>query len=873
MASTTSPTEDQSRLLEEALGVVRQQSHMMRKCLETPGKLMDALKCASTFVSELRTSSLGPKQYYELYMAVFDALRHLAVYLRENHPVNHLADLYELVQYAGNIIPRLYLMITVGTVYMSVEDAPVKEIMKDMMEMSRGVQHPIRGLFLRYYLSGQARDHLPTGNGTGPEGNLQDSINFILTNFVEMNKLWVRLQHQGHSREREQRTQERRELELLVGSNIVRLSQLVDLDTYKSVILPALLEQIVMCRDVLAQEYLLEVITKVFPDEYHLHTLDLMLTAISRLNPHVDLKKIVIGLMDRLSSYGVREAESAVDPAARKQAEEEAVAKLLEKVRLTDQSREDGNRGTVTGAVQENGTKTEEPVNAFGEVTKPSEEAPATNGESGGAKPGIPADIKLYEIFYEQVVNLIKARGLPIQDIMALLVSLVNLALNIYPDRLEYVDQVLEYAEQKTAEYADHADLHSAPAQQNLLNLLLAPLRSYASIFTALALPHYIPLLSSQSYPTRRSVAGEVIRSILRNKTLITTAENLDRVLQVLRVLIREGMQQPVGYPGSQRRGGETDETIEEQGLLARLVHLIQAPDNDTQLKLLQATRKAYAEGNDRMRYTIPAIVTASLRLARKLKSREHYDDNWESQSSALYRFLHQCINSLYQRVNSGCADLALRLFVMCGEVADQTGFEEFSYEFFAQAFTIYEDSISDSRAQFQAVCIIAGALHGTRGFSKENYDTLITKAALHGSKLLKKPDQCRAVYLASHLWWVVENPMRGEEDPKNLYRDGKRVLECLQRALRVADACMDTAVSVELFVEILNRYVYYFDQQAETVTTKYLNGLIELIYSNLQTNQGEPNASLENPKRHFQRTLEYIRSREYEGVVTEPRQ
>lgn len=56
---------------------------------------------SSTLVSELRTSSLSPKKYYELYMAVFDALRHLSVYLRENHPVNHLADLYELVQYAG----------------------------------------------------------------------------------------------------------------------------------------------------------------------------------------------------------------------------------------------------------------------------------------------------------------------------------------------------------------------------------------------------------------------------------------------------------------------------------------------------------------------------------------------------------------------------------------------------------------------------------------------------------------------------------------------------------------------------------------------------------------------------------------------------
>lgn len=37
--------EDQARLLEDALVMVRQQTHQMRKCLETPGKLMDALKC------------------------------------------------------------------------------------------------------------------------------------------------------------------------------------------------------------------------------------------------------------------------------------------------------------------------------------------------------------------------------------------------------------------------------------------------------------------------------------------------------------------------------------------------------------------------------------------------------------------------------------------------------------------------------------------------------------------------------------------------------------------------------------------------------------------------------------------------------------
>lgn len=106
-------------------------------------------------------------------MAVFDALRHLSNYLYDAHTQgkHHLADLYELVQYAGNIVPRLYLMITVGSVYMSINDAPVKEVMKDMMEMSRGVLHPIRGLFLRHYLSGQTRDHLPIGVETGYVGN------------------------------------------------------------------------------------------------------------------------------------------------------------------------------------------------------------------------------------------------------------------------------------------------------------------------------------------------------------------------------------------------------------------------------------------------------------------------------------------------------------------------------------------------------------------------------------------------------------------------------------------------------------------------------------------------------------------------------
>ncbi|KAF4344141.1 vacuolar sorting VPS35 [Fusarium beomiforme] len=901
--ATPAPPEDQARLLEDALVAVRQQTSLMRKCLDTPGKLMDALKCCSTLVSELRTSSLGPKQYYELYMSVFDALRYLSVHLRENHPVNHLADLYELVQYAGNIVPRLYLMITVGTAYMAIEDAPVKELMKDMMDMSRGVQHPIRGLFLRYYLSGQARDYLPTTESDGPEGNISDSINFVLTNFVEMNKLWVRLQHQGHSREREQRIRERKELQLLVGSNIVRLSQLVDLETYKSSILAPLLEQVVQCRDVLAQEYLLEVITQVFPDEFHLHTLDQFLGAVSRLNPHVNVKAIVIGLMDRLSEYAERDGPDDKSD-DRAQIEADALAKLLEKVNLQKElstataseskpSEEDGKLGDSSEAAET--ADADKPPVGKKPTAKSTDEATEENtGESSNddsstlaestpsvadtettavnGQGSITDTVQLYEVFFAQVKNLVEAQHLPVQDIIALLVSLCNLALNIYPDRLDYVDQILAYATAKVRENINNADLHSPPAQQSLLALLQAPLSRYVSPFTALSLPTYVPLFQSQSYPTRRAVAGGVARTLLKNQTKISTTEQLENVLEVLKVLIKEGSQAPQGYPGvTQRRPVETDETMEEQGWLARIVHLLHAEDNDTQFKLLQMTRKAYSEGNERIRTTTPPLITACMKLARKFKQREHFDDNWETQSNALFKFMHSALSTLYTRVNgSGAAEMALRLFASAGQTADLVGFEEVAYEFFAQAFTVYEEAVSDSKAQFQAVCVIATALHQTRNFGKENYDTLITKCAQHGSKLLRKPDQCRAVYLASHLWWATPIVSNGESEETELYRDGKRVLECLQRALRVADSCMETATSIELFVEILDRYVYYFDQQNESVTTKYLNGLIELIHSNLAGNQ-QDSASVENSRRHFHQTLENIRSRQYEGVVLTP--
>jgi vacuolar protein sorting-associated protein 35 len=84
---------------------------------------------------------------------------------------------------------------------------------------------------------GQTQSKLLSAPDMGKNGTVKDSIDFILLNFAEMNKLWVRMQHQGPSRDRDKREKERLELRILVGTNLVRLSQLenVDVNMYKEV--------------------------------------------------------------------------------------------------------------------------------------------------------------------------------------------------------------------------------------------------------------------------------------------------------------------------------------------------------------------------------------------------------------------------------------------------------------------------------------------------------------------------------------------------------------------------------------------------------------------------------------------------------------
>ncbi|KAL4645507.1 hypothetical protein ACB092_02G239600 [Castanea dentata] len=772
--------EDEEKWLAAGIAGLQQNAFYMHRALDS-NNLRDALKYSAQMLSELRTSKLSPHKYYELYMRAFDELRKLEMFFKEETRRGcSIIDLYELVQHAGNILPRLYLLCTVGSVYIKSKEAPAKDVLKDLVEMCRGIQHPLRGLFLRSYLSQVSRDKLPDigSEYEGDADTVTDAVEFVLQNFTEMNKLWVRMQHQGPARDKEKREKERSELRDLVGKNLHVLSQIegIDLDMYKDGVLPRVLEQVVNCKDELAQFYLMDCIIQVFPDEYHLQTLDVLLGACPLLEPSVDIKTVLSQLMERLSNYAASSTEVLPEFL-----QVEAFSKLS---------------------------------NAIGKV--------------------IEAQVDM-----------------PTVGVVTLYSSLLTFTLHVHPDRLDYADQVLGACVKKLSGKGKITD---SKATKQIVALLTAPLEKYNDIVTALKLSNYPHVMEYLDNETNKVMSTVIIQSIMKNKTCISTSDKVEALFELVKGLVKD-------LDGTLHDEIDEDDFKEEQNSVSRLIQMLYNEDPEEMFKVICTVKKHILTGGPkRLPFTVPPLVFSCLKLVRQLQGQEEnpFGDETSTTPKKIFQLLNQTIEALSI---VPAPELSLQLYLQCAEAANDCDLEPVAYEFFTQAYILYEEEISDSKAQVTAIHLIVGTLQRMHVFGVENRDTLTHKATGYSAKLLKKPDQCRAVYACSHLFWV--------DDQENM-KDGERVLLCLKRALRIANAAQQmtnatrgSTGSVTLFVEILNKYLYFFEKGNPQITISTIQGLIELITTEMQSDSTTPDPAADA---FFASTLRYIQFQKQKG-------
>ncbi|EFH54054.1 vacuolar protein sorting 35 [Arabidopsis lyrata subsp. lyrata] len=754
--------DDDEKWLAAAIAAVKQHAFYMQRAIDS-NNLKDALKFSAQMLSELRTSKLSPHKYYELYIRVFNELGTLEIFFKEETGRGcSIAELYELVQHAGNILPRLYLLCTIGSVYIKSKDVTATDILKDLVEMCRAVQHPLRGLFLRSYLAQVTRDKLPSiGSDLEGDGDAHmNALEFVLQNFTEMNKLWVRMQHQGPSREKDKREKERNELRDLVGKNLHVLSQLegVDLGIYRDTVLPRILEQVVNCKDELAQCYLMDCIIQVFPDDFHLQTLDVLLGACPQLQPSVDIKTVLSGLMERLSNYAASSVEALPNFL-----QVEAFSKLNY---------------------------------AIGKVVEAQVDLPAA------------ASVTLY-------------------------LFLLKFTLHVYSDRLDYVDEVLGSC---VTQLSATGKLCDDKAAKQIVAFLSAPLEKYNNVVTILKLTNYPRVMEYLDHETNKAMAIIIVQSVLKNNTHIATADEVDALFELAKGLIKD-------FDGKVDYEIDEEDFQEEQNLVARLVHKLYSDDPEEMSKIIFTVRKhILAGGPKRLPLTIPPLVFSALKLIRRLRGGDEnpFGDDASATPKRILQLLSEA-STVEVLSDVSAPDLALRLYLQCAQAANDCELETVTYEFFTKAYLLYEEEISDSKAQVTALRLIIGTLQRMRVFNVENRDTLTHKATGYSARLLRKPDQCRAVYECSHLFWA--------DECENL-KDGERVVLCLKRAQRIADAVQQMANasrgtsstgSVALYVELLNKYLYFLEKGNPQVTGDTIQSLAELIRSETKKVESEP--------------------------------
>jgi hypothetical protein len=499
---------EEARLHREAEAGVRLKAQRLRRALDAD-RLDDAIKIAADVAAELRSpaaTELSPKAYYDVYLAVASELRLLELYVaelaRRGAPV---VELYDRVQETPLVLPRLYLLITAGSVYVKSLQAPAREVLGDLVSMCAGVQHPQRGLFLRAYLAQVMKDKLPDiGNPYGGDsdaripggteeadkynGGVRDSVEFILRNFTEMNRLWVRMQQDCTTpRDIPRCEKERLELRLLVGANISTLARLagVDLAMYKSLVLPAVLDQIVSCHDAIAQEYLADCVAQVFPDDFQLATLDEFMAMCSQLVRGVNLKTILVSVLDRLTRYaGLSEANAA----------------------------------DVRSA-------------------------------------------NTFRTFRNHLPTVLSRQrtSLSVADRICVFMSLMRLTLKAEPASLVQVDDVLGFAVQAAREgfavplhervgttsgalVGDSEALPSLPEEEEelLVGLLTLPLEVHPSVSTALELNNFGALQGFLRFQTRKNLAVTLLRAAHGFKPCISSKEMIHKLFDYVACLVEE---------------------------------------------------------------------------------------------------------------------------------------------------------------------------------------------------------------------------------------------------------------------------------------------------------------------------------------------
>ena len=805
--------EDQERYLDKGLKKIKAQSFHIHTSIEK-NNLRQCLKETYAMLSELRTNNLTPKNYYHLFTTIFDEMLLVEDFFKEEiNRGRKVRDLYDSVQQAKYLIPRLYLMISAGALVMENEPKSSDEIIFDLLGMIKGVQNPIRGLFTRYFMLKRIKDKLPdSGNKYLEEGGkFEDTLKFIIQNLDEMNRLWIRISSDVTGSEKLIRDKERLELKILVGESINRLSSLdgLTIDIYEKDVLPKLIQIILESNDILSQQYLMECIIHAFSDSYNIKCIEIILNTLSRLLPGVDIKGLFISLMEKLAKF------------------------------IADNSGEDA-----------------------------SEEDKKLVSAATGVYPIL---IQYFDRLQKETFML--GSEMDVGKLLDLNSAFLKFAIKCTEnDILTSINHVLSSTLQCLKQYNR---LLNSDCIKKLHKLLEVPLTSDHSLFE---MTDFDGLITFLDYTMRKNLSLNIIQSLSRpdSKEKLDSLEKIQKLIKLIQPLI-----------------ADSEDAIEEdnysfdnnQSEVCKMIYIVKTEDPETTFQIYDQLKTIFINGGERRKkVTLPALANCVILFCHKIsiaydnkndlvseenkknkyvqESINTYDISKIENDEAFYNLMvsnYKLLNEIISLIKETAPEIALKLYLVCASQvnsiqSDKKQFEEECSSFLNAVMDIYNEGKYDINNKYFLLSEICGYLINFTILSKENMEGIIKILMDSGSKMGKRGDQFNSMINIGQIYYTV-------------LKDGKKVMECINKARKYADFAMTNPQNLVMYVDLLNKYLYFVDLGDEIVTIEgeQIDDMIELIKNHIQTIKNEvtmDSSFLPGIENYFNNTIEFIQKR-----------
>ena len=803
--------DEQEKYLDESLKIVKAQSYHIHQAIDR-NNCRSTLKETAHMLLELKSSLLTPSSYYQLYSVCLDEMLTVLNFFKEEaRRGRRMKRLYDVVQQASNIIPRLYLMIAVGSVVIEDDPKQCKDIITDLLGMLKGVQSPTRGLFTRHFFMKLIKDKLPDkGNDyESEECTTEDAIGFILQNLEEMARLWRRLSDNTMGEEKMLRERERQDLKILIGENINRLSSLEGLtcELYRDKVLPKLIEIIFDKKenkvDVLTQQYLMECIIQAFPDEYNIQCMDGILKTATQLDEVVDVKSLFIILMEKLARYVSENSAESKNVI-------EAAEKIFEPL-----------KSSIDKIVMQS-------INQPGGIQEPNK-------------------------------------------FLELELALMKFTIKCCPqnDRLNTVNQVLE----KTKFILNAYNRKLTQEGENILrNLLVSPLESELSIFDFQFFPEIMVFLN---FSSRTSLALRIIESLSNKERLDSREKVqilLGYIRPLLEDSTDTIEVDAYQFEYEQNIVAKilfvikTNDPIKLQEILDTLVPIFSKGGTRRIKYTLPTLVNAYLRLILQVNETYDNKVnpneegTGIHKDFIKFLSMEQLGDN-ENVTDFILN-IHHKIDEIIKVVNTAYPELALRLYLVAAanlnqmKLSQEKFFDLYKY-YVNTAISILKEVNPDQKEKLALLNNTMGILSLFKLSASKNIEPIADELKTLSLNLIKRADQCMALLNCAELYFTLAEP--------------KKAKECMNRAKRIANYSMTNPENLPLYIIILNKYIhfieategdeYFFDKDDIDDTIEIVKNYVSTIKIE-NTNQ----SFLPEAEKFFQDTLDVIIKRGKEG-------